>query len=328
MRVGFSFNSSKGGPANFMNNLRASWEKQGLVKTSFYFNPLNDCNIFANLAKLARLKKFFFRLDGINYDLLAEASEKHRANGDMLRGAKLAQGVIFQSRFSKRLFEDILGYKPPKQIIIHNGTNLDIFKRGNGEEIRHRLNIPDDAFVFVTSAKWRIHKRLKSIVTSFAEFRQRHPDLKTFLLVIGEHENLNVENVIFLQRIDNRLLPLYYSAANVYLFYSWLDNCPNSVVEAISCGLPTICTNQGGTHELVEMSHGGIVVDADEPFPFKEVELYNPPTPDMAKIAAAMDDVCAHYTRYVNDIRREIFDIDSVSKAYYEFIKANLCVGH
>lgn len=324
MKIGFSFNQSKGGPANFMNNLRDSWERQGLVKTSLYFNPFNDCNIFANLAKLVKLKKFFFRIDGINYDILADLATKQHSNYEILRGAKLSRGVIFQSHFSKQLFETILGYVPPVQTIIHNGTNLDIFKRGDGSEIRRSLNISDDAFVFITSAKWRVHKRLKSIIASFVQFRERHPNLQTYLLVIGETDVLNVENVFFVQNIDNKLLPRYYSAANVYLFYSWLDNCPNSVVEAIACGLPTICTNQGGTHELIDLSQGGIVVDADEEFPFEEIALYNPPMPDMLKIAYAIDDMYENYPYYANRIIRDVFDINIVAKKYYDFIKSNL----
>lgn len=324
MRIGFSFNRAKGGPANFMNNLRESWEQQKTVETSYYFNPLNDCNIYANLAKLTWYKKFFFRIDGIIYDLLADPAIKQQANQEILKGAKLSEGVIFQSQFSKMLFEKILGYVPPVQAVIHNGTNLKKFKKGKGSGIRKKLNIPENAFVFVTSAKWRIHKRLEAMIESFTDFKNRHKTIDSYLLVIGEHEDLHIENVLFLQRVDNKLLPTYYSISDVYLFYSWLDNCPNSVIEAICCGLPVICTNQGGTHELVEMSNGGIVVDADAPFLFKEIELYNPPQPNMTKIAEAMDDMFANYDYYANRINRNVFDIDIVSKKYLDFIKSNL----
>ena len=324
MRIGFSFNKAKGGPANFMNNLRKSLERQSLAKTSLYINPLNDCNIFANLAKLTWFKKFFFRIDGVNYDLLSDVGEKQKSNGEMLKGAKKARGVIFQSDFSKSLFEIILGYSPKRQIIIHNGTDREIFRPDLQSGIRSRLNIPEDAFVFVTSAKWRTHKRLSSMLDAFQSFKERHKEIKTYFLVIGDHEAITAENVIFLQRVNNSDLPMYYNASDVYLFFSWLDNCPNSVIEAICCGLPVICTNQGGTHELVEMSNGGIVVDADEPFEFKEVELYNPPVPDMGKIATAMDDMFQDYAMYKNQINSEVFDIDIVAKKYFDFMKDNI----
>lgn len=324
IRIGFSFNRAKGGPANFMNNLKESWEKQGIVKTSMYFNPLNDCNIFANLPKLTWLNKFFFRIDGIIYDIMADPKLKQIENNNILRGAKEAQGVIFQSEFSKKIFETILGFVPYCQTIIHNGTNIDRFRRGDGSIIKNRLGLPMDSFVFITSAKWRTHKRLIDIVDSFIRFKERHPKVNTYLLVIGEHKDLKIQNVIFLQRINNYELPLYYSAANVYLFYSWLDPCPNSVVEAISCGLPTICTNQGGTPELIKMSNGGIVAEADEPFLYKEVELYNPPHPDMTVIDNAIEEMYANYDYYCERIDRSVFDIDLVAKKYYEFINTNL----
>lgn len=325
MRVGFSFNKSKGGPANFMNNLKRSWNRQGLVKTSYYFNPLNDCNIYANLAKLTWYKPFYFRIDGIFYDILGNHEIGEKSNQMILDGASKSMGVIFQSHFSKKLFENILEYVPPVQTIIHNGTDLEIFKPQNDVlGLKKSLNIPEDAFVFITSAKWRTHKRLASIIEAFNEFRKRHNHLVTYLLVIGDHNDLHVENVIFLQKVENSLLPVYYSIANVYLFFSWLDNCPNSVIEAICCGLPVICTNQGGTHELVEMSNGGIVVEADEPFLFNEVELYNPPKPNMEKITEAMDSIYEKYDYYKNRICREVFDIDMVARKYLDFIKQNL----
>ena len=37
-----------------------------------------------------------------------------------------------------------------------------------------------------------------------------------------------------------------------------------TVVETIASGLPVLCTNLGGTRELVEMTNSGIVVDADK----------------------------------------------------------------
>lgn len=325
MRVGFSFNKSKGGPANFMNNLKRSWDRQGLVKTSYYVNPLNDCNIYANLAKLTWYKPFYFRIDGIFYDILGNHEIGEKSNQSILHGAMKSKGVIFQSQFSKTLFEKILEYVPPVQTIIHNGTDLKIFKlQKDVAGIRKSLNISENAFVFITSAKWRTHKRLASMIEAFNDFRQRHNHIESYLLVIGNHDDLQVENVIFLQKVENSLLPVYYSIANVYLFFSWLDNCPNSVIEAICCGLPVICTNQGGTHELVEMSQGGIVVEADAPFLFKEVELYNPPKPNMEKIAEAMDLLYDNYDNYKNRICREVFDIDMVARNYLDFIKQNL----
>ena len=43
-----------------------------------------------------------------------------------------------------------------------------------------------------------------------------------------------------------------------------LDPCPNSVVEAIACGLPVVCSNTGGTPEIIKATNGGIIVNSDK----------------------------------------------------------------
>lgn len=324
MRIGFSFNRANAGPSNFMKALKCSFEEQNLSKTSLYFNPLNDCNIFANLPKLTWLHPFYFRLDGIIYDIMADPEYKRNSNNTYLSGAQRAKGVIFQSEFSKKLFENILGFVAPVQTVIHNGTNLSIFKRAKDHSIRQRLGIENDAFVFVTSAKWRSHKRLDDMLRAFVDFKERHTELKTYFIVLGDYQEQYIDNVFFMQKVPNYDLPKYFNAANVYLFFSWLDPCPNSVVEAISSGLPVICTNNGGTPELVKMSNGGIVVEADDPFLYTEVDLYNPPLPNKEKIDQALDDMYLNYDKYVNRINRNVFDINIVARKYFDFMKKNM----
>ena len=325
MRIGFSFNRSSSGPAFFMKNLKNAWASSGQVTTSLFFNPFNKCNIFANKPRLTWLTPYFFRVDGIAFDMLSSLESRKQTNDVLLDGVKNAKGVIFQSNFSKRLFENILGFTPSRSIVIPNGTDLNVFKSQNSDhDIKNKLGIPQDSFVFITSAKWRAHKRLDDIVASFVDFRQRHKDIQTYLIVIGECENKSFDNVLFLQRVANNELPMYLSASDVYLFYSWLDSCPNSVIEAISSGLPVICTNQGGTPELIKMSNGGIVAEADDPFPYTEIDLYHPLHPDMSVIASAMDEMYQNYHFYKTNIKREVFDIDKIAIRYLNFIKDNL----
>ena len=56
---------------------------------------------------------------------------------------------------------------------------------------------------------------------------------------------------------------------------AWLDHCPNVVVEALSQKTPVICTNSGGTHELVRGS--GIIIPESTPYNFELCDYDNPP---------------------------------------------------
>jgi glycosyltransferase involved in cell wall biosynthesis len=106
---------------------------------------------------------------------------------------------------------------------------------------------------------------------------------------------------------------------DICLFFSWLDNCPNTVLEALACGVPVICTNQGGTHELIEKTKGGLIVEADVPFHFKPVDLYHPPVPDQNALVRAVVTMVERHKEFAAAIDRTAIDIDIVAQRYVDF---------
>lgn len=322
MKIGFSQNKSESGPAGFLSKLRESIEVQKLAKTSTCLNPFVTCNLFANKAYNFWFKPYIFRVDGITIDSKLGYDEINRRNSVIKEGISNANGVVFQTLFSKNLVRKILGLEPDNSTIIINGTNLETFSNV-GDNKRAELGIPEGAWVFITSAKWRSHKRLKDIVQVFEEFKLIHKD--SYLIVVGENDLITKSDSIkFLQRVPNRELPSYLRTANCYLFLSWLDTCPNSVIEAIACGVPVVCSNQGGTKEIIELTSGGIVSDADEPFNFDFVDLYFPPKVNNEKVIISMLDLYNNYNKYKANIKREFIDINYVAKKYIRFIESHI----
>jgi len=87
----------------------------------------------------------------------------------------------------------------------------------------------------------------------------------------------------------------------------------------LACGIPVICTNQGGTRELIEKTKGGIIVEADAPFPFKPVDLYHPPIPDQNVLVTAVITMVERRKEYAAGIDRTAIDIDKVAQRYVDF---------
>lgn len=58
---------------------------------------------------------------------------------------------------------------------------------------------------------------------------------------------------------DEAALSFVYSAADVFVIPSLQDNLPNTAVEALACGLPTIGSNVGGIPEVVRNGETGLV---------------------------------------------------------------------
>jgi glycosyltransferase involved in cell wall biosynthesis len=84
---------------------------------------------------------------------------------------------------------------------------------------------------------------------------------------------------------------------------AWLDHCPNVVVEAISQGCPVICTDSGGTQEIVRSN--GVIVPEKSQYRFELADYDNPPDFDLT-----VEDLPAI------DIQNDYLDIESVAKKY------------
>lgn len=333
MKLGFSMNRGNGGPSLFMQKIRESIVEQKLCKTSLYFDPTVSANLFCNRRHhLPWRKPYFFRADGVYFDIKMPSQERNEKNAILLDGLKNSAGVIFQSEFSKKMYRSILGYEHPNSTIITNGVNLKKFN-SNGisdaekDRIRNTINIKKDSFVFVTSASWRTHKRLRDIINVFLIIKERNPRKDLFLIVIGDHDEQipSDKNIISVGRMPNDQLKTYLCIADIYIFFSWLDTCPNSVVEAIASRVPVLCTDQGGTREIVEKTHGGIVaIGSDKGYDYGITALYTPPKPDYDILSNCAQDLIDNNEKYKESIDVSEIDISQTAKKYIDFISNGL----
>ncbi|MCB1705689.1 MAG: glycosyltransferase family 4 protein [Halioglobus sp.] len=70
--------------------------------------------------------------------------------------------------------------------------------------------------------------------------------------------------VVFLGRLDRQQIVDLYHGADAMLNPSRVDNMPNSVLEALACGLPVISTNVGGVPYIVEDGQTALLVPRDD----------------------------------------------------------------
>lgn len=60
---------------------------------------------------------------------------------------------------------------------------------------------------------------------------------------------------------DERLLRLYYSAADVFVLSSLADNLPNVLIESIACGTPCVAFDAGGIADVVRNGITGFLAE-------------------------------------------------------------------
>jgi glycosyltransferase involved in cell wall biosynthesis len=157
--------------------------------------------------------------------------------------------------------------------VIPNGVDMEHFTPSAGKDrelLRDELGIPRDAKVVVTSSRLVPKNGVDRVIRALPLIPDVH------FLVLGEgyaegelHSlatHLGVaDRVHFAGFIPHADLPRYHMAGDAFIRLSRSEGLGISFLEAMSQGLPVICTNVGG---IVDFAKDGetafIVADADE----------------------------------------------------------------
>ncbi len=140
------------------------------------------------------------------------------------------------------------------------GLDSNVFSPRGKNYSRDLLNIQKDKQVILFVAD-SIDKNRKGFIFLKKAFEQlANPNL--VLCAIGEKNN-NLEvigNVLELGSIyDEKLMSVAYSAADVFVIPSLMDNLPNTVLESLMCGTPVIGFPVGGIPDMIQDGVNGFI---------------------------------------------------------------------
>ena len=149
--------------------------------------------------------------------------------------------------------------------VIPNGFPLDVFKPYNKTEIRKSLKVSSSAKVILFGAASLDNERkgFKYLLEALHNFSCQN-DHDIILLTFGQFP-AGLENPLKFPIYNlgvvssEEQLALAYSAADVFVIPSLEDNLPNTVIEAMSCGVPVVGFNVGGIPDMVEHGKNGFL---------------------------------------------------------------------
>lgn len=147
--------------------------------------------------------------------------------------------------------------------IIPYGFPLDIFKPYPKMQIRKDSNISQTAklILFGADSVTNQRKGFAYLLEALNRFPLKDDHEYTLVTFGGVPKGINISSryqVLHTGSIsEEKQLALIYSAADLFVLPSLEDNLPNTVVEAMACGLPVVGFNIGGMPDMVEHQKTG-----------------------------------------------------------------------
>jgi glycosyltransferase involved in cell wall biosynthesis len=113
------------------------------------------------------------------------------------------------------------------------------------------------------------------LIKAFKIVKEKNPYLPLKLMIVGEGEDKMkliklceelklLDDVVFVGKVDNNLVPYYLNMMDVYVALSTLDSesFGVAIVEASACEKPVVVSNVGGLPEVVDHNKSGYVVES------------------------------------------------------------------
>lgn len=151
---------------------------------------------------------------------------------------------------------------------VQNGVNSDFFQPLSYTEkieLRKRLNIDTEKKVYLILGSLNKRKNNEKII----RVANRMDSLPFIFLIVGdgpEKEHLKQlatsPNIMFAGSTKDPIK--FLQASDVLVSCSLAEGLPNTVLEAMSCGLPCILSDISPHRELLEQSQSGILFDVND----------------------------------------------------------------
>ena len=268
------------GPGRFGSSLKSEFEASGAV-----FRKINpDVNLGFSIGWRQPFSLNVLRINGLYLDAPFGNRRGQRLNKRLFKCYQNFDILIFQSLFSRALYAKIFGETNKPYELIPNGASKEFCPTGP------KYELPFDR-VLAASGRWVKHKRLEAIIEGFIRYKSK-VHTNDGLLIIGETSvsaKIDRPDIIFTGFLKSETVASYLRSSDAFISLSWLDNCPNSVVEAAACGLPILTSNNGGTRELT--GDEDIVLQSEAPYDFSYVDLQKPPACDPDLIGQGIADI-------------------------------------
>ena len=265
------------------------------------------------------------RLDGINWvHRVRWAGLRYtmraiygNANLSFIR-SRFAHHIIYQSQFIKRWWEEWYGAARVPSSVILNGVDLN---RYTPEGLHERPSQHVRLLVVEGSLAGGLDAGLHHAVELSHALSHKS---RVELFVVGRvdsHTQSKLSRqtafrIKFMNAIPRDQIPWLMRSSHLLFSSEVNPPCPNSVIEALACGLPVVGFDTGSLSEIVQGDAGRLV-----PYGANEWKLEKP---DILAMTNAATEVLDDQKRFRHSARKRAEDVFGLDKMVGEYLKVLL----
>ncbi len=220
-----------------------------------------DCRHFENQCQQCRLLPG----GGSVNDLAAQVWQRKQRilSGRHIHFVACSQWLAEEARHSALLQGQIVTSIP-------NPIDTHFYRPHDKQEARQLLGLPAEGPVvlFASQRVTNQYKGMNYLITACQQLAAQHPELRATMTVaiLGGHAEEIVGQMPFRTHAlgyvnDEQRIVAVYNAADVFVLPSLSENLPNTIMEAMACGVPSVAFRVGGIPEEIDHRQNGYVAN-------------------------------------------------------------------
>ncbi len=151
-----------------------------------------------------------------------------------------------------------------KTRVVNNGVDTEVFSFNRDKKNKKVIEI-------ITTGRLHKVKNQKQLIRVFGNLMKVEPNLR--LMILGEGDTrISLEKQIHELGLSNYVsmpgmkknVPEYLQQGDIYVSTSLTEGLPLSILEAMSCGLPVVATDVGGTKDIIEDGVNGFLIEKND----------------------------------------------------------------
>lgn len=251
------------------------------------------------------------RWSGVRYTVRAEYGNFMLS----LIRRRFADRVIYQSQFIRKWWEDWYGIAAAPASVIVNGVDLDTYTPEGAHER------PADKFRMLLlegSLARGLNSGLFHAVSVAEKLSTKYPIEVVVAGTVDEVTQRTLQSKVpvkFLGTVPRENIPQLARSSHLMYCAEVNPPCPNSVIEALACGLPVIGFDSGALKELVTDDAGCIIPYGANPWKLE--------TPDVDALVASAGEVLEKQDQFRAAARKRAesaLGLDAMVKAYLKVL--------